>query len=532
MLDLAVTRADFAGDATPSRASAGTRAAPRAGAVQWLLDRPGLCFWIAALLIVGAEAVNFAGGHFLNQTSRDIWQHLAALRALIADPLQPANPFVPGLEGSRHFHPYWVGIAFVARAFGWNEWQALAFAGFVSAGVIVAGIHAFGRAFYRTPCGPFALLIAMTLGWTLPVSHTGYHSPGTFIEGIAYPAALLIGLSLLLWALVIRALERPAAAAWIVPLAAFMFATHQLGAGIGFMAAGCFVLLWPEGSLKARASVVGALLAGMAVALAWPYSNPISAIARTGNPTWTGGMNFYHPVMLASAFVPSAIGLWGLLHRRFARRSLPVLAAFLLFAAIFAAGASGILIATRFVMPAVLMLHIGLGGLLIALARDWRGFGRAKQLGLFALAMVSLQLFVSENAFSLWGEHLHDRKDGNSYAQVLALTRDIPDQEPVAGYDMAAWPIVAPGQRVVSVPWPEPGIHDLGERQQAAERLFDPALSRDQRLALARRWGAKTLILDTRGPLRRRMPAGLVQRLEAQSVRQSRSGVFLRFDLE
>jgi hypothetical protein len=532
MLDLAVTRAGLTGGSSPSRGSVGTPSAPRTGPLQWLLDRPGLCFWAAALVIVGLEAVHFAGGHFLNQTSRDIWQHLAALRALIADPIHPANPFVPGMEGSRHFHPYWVAVAFIARALGWNEWQALAFAGFVSAGVIVAGIHAFGRAFYRSPWGPLALLIAVTFGWTLPVSHTGYHSPGTFIEGIAYPAALLVGLSLLLWALVIRALERPAMTFWIVPLAGFMFATHQLGAGIGFMAAGCFVLLWPEGSMRARAGVVAALVAGMAVALAWPYSNPLSAIARTGNPTWTGGMNFYHPVMLASAFVPSAIGLWGLRHRRFARQSLPVLAAFLLFAGIFAIGASGPLIATRFVMPAVLMLHIGLGGLLLALARDWRGFSKPKQLGLFALAMVFLQLFVSENAFSLWGEHLHARKDGNSYAQVLALTRDIPDGEPVAGYDMTAWPIVATGQRVVSVPWPEPGIHDLAERQQAAERLFDPALSREQRLALARRWGAKTLILDTRGPLRRRMPAGLVQRLEAQSVRQSRSGVFLRFDLE
>lgn len=500
--------------------------------LQRLLRSPGLCFWALGLIVYGLAAWNFSGGHFLNQTSRDLWQHLATLRALIESPFDPANPFVATGEGSRHFHPYWVSVALVARAFGWNAWQAIAFAGFVSAGALLAGTWAFGRAFYRSPWGPLALLVAMAFGWCLPVSHTGYHSLGTLIEGMAYPAALLIGLSLLLWALVIRSLERPRFAVWIVPLAAFMFATHQLGAGIGFMAAGCFILFWPDSAFRARAAVAAAIAAGLAVSMAWPYHNPFEAIARTGLPTWTGGINFYHPVMLVIAFVPSLLGLWGLRHRRFARAGRPVLAAFLIFAGLFALGWFGPLIATRFVMPAVLMLQIGLGALLLALVDDWRTLPKPAQLGLFTLALLSLGLLFVMTRAQLVVERQIADKEGNAYEAALALTRDIPDSEPVAAYDVFAWPIVATGQRVVSVPWPEPMIDRLAERQAAAERLFDPALTRDERLRLARSWGARILIMDGRGPLRRKRPKGMVEALEAQSVRKTQAGTFLRFDLE
>jgi hypothetical protein len=266
--------------------------------------------------------------------------------------------------------------------------------------------------------------------------------------------------------------------------------------------------------------------------MAWPYHSPFEAIARTGIPTWTGGINFYRPLTLTNAFVPSLLGLWGLRHRRFARTALPVLAAFALFAVIFALGWFGLLIATRFVMPAVLMLHIGLGGLFLALADDWRGLHRAAQLGLFTFAMLCVAMLGVTTRSGLVAEGEMAHRDGSAYASALTLTRDVPDSEPVAAYDVAAWPIVATGQRVVSVPWPEPMIDGLAERQAAAERLFDPALSRDERLRLARRWGAKTLILDKYGPLRRKMPKGLLERLEAQSVRKGEAGRFIRFDLE
>jgi hypothetical protein len=495
------------------------------------LLRPSVCFWVAGILIYGAAAVNFAGGHFLNQSSRDLWQHLAALRALIADPVQPANPFVPGMESSRHFHPYWVSLALIARTMGWNEWQAIAYGGFITAGVLLAGIYSFGRAFYRTPWGPLALLAAMVLSWSWPVSHTGFHSLGTLIEGIAYPAALLIGLSLLLWALIITAFDRPKLAPLIVPLAAFMFATHQLGAGIGFIAAACFIAFQPAVALHRRALVAASLGAGILLSATWPYQNPFASVLRAGNASWTGGPDFYSLHMFAISCIPSLIGLAGLRQPQLTARAKPVLAAFALFTAMFAVGWFGPLIATRFVMPAVLMLHIGVGALLLKIAAQWNELPKARQLRLFGVAFACLVVQVGLSSIYLNHELHRFRKFGSDYAAVKDLTRDIGDQLPVAAYDIAAWPIVATGQRVFSVPWPEPGIRDLAERQALTERLFDPNLTRSQRIALARRHGVRYLVMDLRGPIGRRVPPGLVEKLSSQSIHRTRFGPFLRFDL-
>lgn len=510
-----------------AEAPVGSAARP---ALKLRLD-PTALFWICATIVYGAIAAHAATGHFLDQTARDIWQHLAALKALIADPIHPANPFIPTHDPSRHFNPYWVGIAVLARALGWNEWQAYAFASFLSAGVLLAGVYNFGRAFYRDPWGPLALLAAMTLFWIVPNGHTGYHSPGTLIEGIAYPAALLIGLSLNLWALVIHSLDRPRLALAIVPLAALMFATHQLGAVIGFITAASLILLWPEATPKPRMCVAAAVGLGIVASTAWPYMNPLTAMLRAGNSTWPGPVNFYSKLYLFGAFVPQIIGLIGLRHPDFRRVALPILLSFGVFMGLFALGLFGVLIATRFLMPAVLMLHIGIGALLIAIGRGWREYSKRRQLILFALAAILLDAYAGCSWIFLRSEAAAARQEGSNYASALALTRDIPDMQPVAAYDVAAWPVVATGQRALSEPWPEPGIPDLAIRQAATDQLFDSALTMQQRVALAKRWGVRTLIMHDHGAMRRPTPPHLIETLRQQSIRRRQSGPFLRFDL-
>lgn len=492
---------------------------------------PTLCFWVAGLIVYGGAALHFAGGHFLDQTSRDLWQHLAALRALIEDPVHPINPFVPTADPSRHFHPLWAGLALFARLAGWNEWQALAFGGFLNAGFLLGGIFAFGRTFYRDPWGPFALLTAMVLGWVFPISHTGYHSMGTLIEGIAYPAVLLIGLSLLLWTLAIRALSDPRWSIAIAPLVALMFATHPLGAGIGFIAAGCFIVFSPAGSLKSRGIAATAMAVGLAMSTRWIYFNPFDTILGAGNPQWDGGVDYYGWKQLFAATVPQLAGLIGLLSRDFLPRAKPVLIALTVYALLFTLGLFGVMIATRFIMPAVLMLHIGLAGLFLKLGKQWPSLSKRKQLTLFGLAFLIVDAEVTFSHIYLSSEARDFAKRGNVYEAAKRLTVDIADSEPVAGYDVSVWPVVATGQRAISIPWPEPGIPDLRRRQSLVDRLFDPNLSHDQRVSLARSAGVRILIIDEQGPLRRPMPKKLIDRLTRQSMHQSRVGPLLRFDL-
>ena len=112
------------------------------------------------------------------------------------------------------------------------------------------------------------------------------------------------------------------------------------------------------------------------------------------------------------------------------------------------------------------------------------------------------------------------------YDAALALTGDIADTEEVAAFGMAAWPIAAGGQKVLSVSWPEPGIPDLAQRQAVTAALFDPALSLSDRQALAARHGVQVLIVDVRS-----LPADTLAALAAQAVRSRAESSLRRFDL-
>jgi hypothetical protein len=86
--------------------------------------------------------------------------------------------------------------------------------------------------------------------------------------------------------------------------------------------------------------------------------------------------------------------------------------------------------------------------------------------------------------------------------------------------------VVAAGQRVLSVPWPEPGIADLAERQAMTEALFDTALSPAARRAMAEELGIRVLITD-----RRYVSPDLLEALAEMAISASQDGTLHRFDV-
>jgi hypothetical protein len=142
---------------------------------------------------------------------------------------------------------------------------------------------------------------------------------------------------------------------------------------------------------------------------------------------------------------------------------------------------------------------------------------------LFQVITLGLILYPSE--------HRGDLRFGSVVAAAQDLTTDIPDSHEVAAYDVAAWPLVGIGQKVLSVPWPEPFISDLDERQRKIDRLFDASISRSERVALAKEYGVRILILDRRFGGKRRWRRWQLTALASQSISVRRSGPMLRFDL-
>jgi hypothetical protein len=495
------------------------------------LDTPGSLRWdvwpillyiAAALVLLGTSAFLSAFNMLHEQPNRDIWQHAAALRALIENLEAPQNPFVPGGETSRHFHPLWVGVAMMARVFDLSVWQALSLSGFIVATVLAIGIYAFARRYFQMRWAPVVLLVTMLLGWSAHVEHTGMHSLKTLLFGSAYPATLLVGLSLILWAATIQSFVKPPYLAGIALLSALMFSTHQLGAVLGFIGAGSFALLWPEGGLRQRAAIIIALFLGIGAALFWPYYNPLLMMLQPGSSRWNGGQDFYSLGFLTWPFVPAVLGVLGLRDAK----SRPLVLALVLYTLVYLVGFSGLLIAGRFLSGSLLVLHIGLAAIILKLFQDRAANGLPLRNTVILGGITAVFLFgFAVCEFQV--RHLNNRAIApDIYGNALALTVDIPDTKPVAAYSSTAWPIVATGQRVLSVPWPEPGITDLARRQDQTNDLFDSTLSSDDRRTLARQVGVTVLIVD-----RRFLSEARLAQLASDAIIVTDEGMMRRFDL-
>src|SRR3712207_9369704 len=98
---------------------------------------------VAALLFGWLASYSFGRPITVNLPNADIWQHLAAIGALIDDPVSPANPFVATGESSRLFGPYWWIMAVVARAAGLTPLQAYGLGAAVNLALLALGIWCF-----------------------------------------------------------------------------------------------------------------------------------------------------------------------------------------------------------------------------------------------------------------------------------------------------------------------------------------------------------------------------------------------------
>lgn len=170
----------------------------------------------------------------------------------------------------------------------------------------------------------------------------------------------------------------------------------------------------------------------------------------------------------------------------------------------------------------VLVLQTGLALLILdAIQRD-----RVRLLPLGALAIASI---VGHGLFFVRFDIAAPeagRAGESFYLSAKQLTDDIPDDEQVAAHPKTVWPVIATGQRALSIPWPEPLIDDLAMRQAATAALFSADLSAADRIALARRHGVRSLIVP---------PADLhpdaLAALQDQAVSSQASGTLNRFDL-
>ena len=264
---------------------------------------PLVIYLLIAAATLGLAAVTASTNMIADQPNKDIWQHVAAVRALMENLSEPRNPFVVSPEPSRHFQPLWVATAVVGNALNLTVWQAVTVATFAIMLTLAFAIHFFSHARCSSRPGPRPSCYASCFfAWSGPYEHTGLHSFWTLLYAAAYPATFMIALSLLLWAMVIRALGDPRYLPALVLLSAVMLATHQLGAVIGFI--GGVVLCRgatrcaghaPPGRPDGRLDRVGGR-----PCLAVFQSRPTDAAGKRFPPGWVGRISIRHHGCLES----------------------------------------------------------------------------------------------------------------------------------------------------------------------------------------------------------------------------------------
>jgi hypothetical protein len=428
--------------------------------------------------------------------SSDFWEHAAVVRELAVRPFEPLHPLLRVNAPHAYVSPYLLAVGLAARLTHGSAIMALAITGLVN---VVLLVLVFRRLLVRLlPNGdaaaPYALLLVIFFWGKDPWMWSGFLHVGMLGYDVAYPStvgamALLVGFSLLL-----DALHRGEGRLYlgIALLVAVCVVTHPPTA-LAFVAGLSVLLVAKAGRDLKRAAVRlgGAIVAGVAVALMWPYF-PVRDLF-TSQPlefhAWSAV--FYEDVF--AKLWPVLLAVPVLVARAHRDPRDPLLLLAVLFLGLYAAGAAtgafglGRTIAW-FAVIAQIALAGGLAALELRLPRERRWLVPAGTLlvlaALFAVNRPPLPRLLKYDP-PLWPE-------------VRAVLTPVRPGDVVLADSPTSYPVPAvTGGRVVAWRHPVYWVPDQQERRAAQDRFFTPIPNQERREIL-RRYQVQWILLNRR----------------------------------
>jgi alpha-1,6-mannosyltransferase len=475
-------------------------------------------WWREPYLALGAVLVLFAIGVSVRHPwVGDFGVHAGTIERLRVDLIHPGDPMVADSGPSPYYTPYTIVLGLMARATGWSGRTTLAVAGPLVVIVFLAGLYRFVSVL--TPSRPaaarVAVLLTVLLAWgTAPLAWSGFVSLYGLPLTTAYPSLVAIGLTLLLWAGLYRALHIGEPAWW--------YALLGLGAGVIMLihpftgvVAGFGALAIAVAAARERRTWLalgGAVLAAAVVVFSWPYYRFIDLLRAQG-------YDAIHQPLYAHAlgyFGLSAIGLPALWLRWRRDRLDPLVLLFALCGLTVAVGWitghyalgrawPGVLLATQ------IALGIELAGL------PWRDLFATRPRGQWAVRVWAaasvlvlaaglwfqagnlLLALPASHRLSTVAKELHTTTPGVdlSWVRQQAQVGDVVLTDR-AGYLQA---LPEYGLRTVAPAWPDPSLSDVDTRRADAATMLNAATSAPVRADLLHRYGVKWLLVakaDTR----------------------------------
>jgi hypothetical protein len=428
--------------------------------------------------------------------SSDFWEHAAIVRELSVRPFSPKHPLLAVDAPHAYVSPYLLVVGLAGRATGAPAMFALAAAGLVNIVLLVLVLRRFlVRLLPRgEAAAPYALLFIIFLWGKDAWMWSGFLHIGMLGYTVAYPSTFAAAAMFLCLSLLLDALDpgRRLAFIGVGLLVALCVITHPPTALVLFAGlAALFVARVKDRVFTNGVLLLGALVAGVATALAWPYF-PVLDLFVAQPPefhTWSGVFYQGVPRQVWPAIVALPILLWRLRENR--RDPLVLVVAFL--AVIYLLGA----ITGRY------------------------GLGRV-----IAYIVVFIQIAIAAE-MAAWESRLSAQRawlvPAGSVALMLALfVYNRPPLPRILRYDRPVWPDVAriltpvqPGEVVLAdsrtsymvpslsggrvVAWRHPvyWVPDHAERRQVQDSFFATATDAERRAAIAR-YHVRWILLDRR----------------------------------
>lgn len=473
------------------------------------------------------------------EAGSDYWEHAASLHALTENPWHPHHPHLAIDAGSPRFGPQFLLVALLARAVDLDANQAMALAASLNTLLFLCGIRVFFLAYFRHPLAPLYGLLVMFGGWWLGFHYSNVYALSELFSVASYPSTTALGLTLLGFALTVRLLrgeiQRPRLCLALLGLwAAAVFIVHPLTAMLALSGALLLAVVEPKVSWRRRFEVAGVIVVGCGLSHFWPYFSPWVVI-RGGHgrdADWAGQSlqqaselhvkgrlhHFYRPLSLLRN-----VGLGGLtllaLPYFFLRRArwfvgLGTLAMLVPFVA---NAYVEIPLGHRFVLLAIVYMHIGAVSLLLRLTPGYPGafrilgvrFFRIPVFAIFSglLVVVTLLVFsvhsVKQAQALFNGARYRLNQDSPVVRNMRAIAATAGPGAVVLANPSLSWPLASFGPKVLLLLHDDPLVPDATQREQAVKEFLGGDASNDERRAILKRYGVThVLLLRESGPVR------------------------------
>ncbi len=343
----------------------------------------------------------------------------------------------------------------------------------------------------------------------------------------AFPSTTALGLTLLGFALAVRLLRGEVRRPWLALIvlgvwAAAVFIIHPLTAMMSLSGALLLALAEPKASWRLRFALAGAIVIGCALSHFWPYFSPW-VVLRGGHgesADWAGQSvqqaadlhvkkklhAFYRPLDLLKALGLGALTLLALPYFFLRRERWFVGLGTLIMLLPFVANAFVELpLGHRFVLLAIVYLHIGLVGLLLRLTPGHAGafgFLRHRAWGIASASLVSALLLVffthsvlvAQALFE--GSRFRSHRESPVISNMRAFASAAGPHAVVLATPLLSWPLPTFGPKVLVLFHQDPLVPDLNEREYWVRRFLGPAASDEERRAILGRYGVSHVLLQ------------------------------------